>query len=199
MDGWAAGLFVVLSVWLCLSVLVQLSAAWPRLGRLWRWDALGLLPQYHFFAPSPVRHDYHLLVRTYDQAGIAGAWFEAMGPPPRRPWNIVWNPDRRAYKSLCDLMQVVSHGSSNSPRATQLSLPYLAILNYACAVVRRDHVTTHVQFLLAVSHGPLTDVPPQAVFLSVPHRLTNIDDPLGRAGDADHRDARVGGRGDLVP
>src|SRR6266545_2614497 len=199
MDAWAVALAVLLSIWLLLSTLVQLSARWPRLAVLWRWDPLGLLPQYHFFCPTPVRHDYHLLVRTLDAQGATSGWREVIGPVPRRWWNVAWNPDRRAYKSLCDLMQVVDHEGDN-PRSVQVSVAYLSILTHATAVAHAWRVpgASRVQFLLAVSRGPHSDTPPQAVFMSAPHRLAGPDESDPEPGPSADGDARLHGRGRLL-
>lgn len=197
MRAWAVALAALLSIWLLASTLVQLSVWWPRLAVLLRWDLLGLLPQYHFFCPVPARHDYHLLVRTIDARGVTSAWRQAMGPPPRRWHNIGWNPDRRAYKSLCDLMQVVD-GEGSDPRAMQVSVAYLAILNHVSALARDTPDAALVQFLLAVSHGPLSDTPPQAVFMSTSHRLAGPDEPRSEPGPTTDGDTRLCGRDRLI-
>lgn len=168
-DALAWLIVVVLCVWFVLSALVQASTAFPKLGELRRWDLLGLLPHYHFFCPNPVRNDFHLLSRTRPQVdGEPGAWREMMGPPRRAWWNAVWNPDRRAYKSLCDLMEIVAEREHEQSRAAQLSIPYLALLNHVTAsAVAQGDTARYVQLLLAIS---VAGTDPQAVFMSAWHR-----------------------------
>lgn len=199
MNAWATALAVLLSAWLALSTVAQLSARWPRFATVRRFDPLGLLPHYHFFCPTPVRHDYHLLARTLADDGAPAPWREVIGPPPRLWWNFAWNPDRRAYKSLCDLMQVVD-SNDDDPRAVQVSIAYLAILAHATDIAGswQEPDAARVQFLLAVSHGPQSATPPQAVFMSAPHRLAGLDDSHPGHRFAADGDARLRGRARLV-
>ncbi|MFD0407333.1 hypothetical protein [Kitasatospora sp. NPDC127116] len=162
---------VALTAWFIVSAVGQLTVPRRLLDRLRAWDIFGIVPNYRFFAPRPVQHDYHLLMRTAGSSGEFGPWHQVAGPPDRCWWHIAWNPDRRAFKGLSDVMSVAHRFDVQRPRAVQVSLPYLAILNYVTAVASRDPAAREVQFVLAISHGVLSDESPDVIFKSGRHRL----------------------------
>jgi hypothetical protein len=172
MDGPEIALAAVLGAWLLVSAAAQLAVVFPRLNELGRFDLFRLVPRYHFFAPTPGVVDYHLLVRVRTQAGQLGTWRE-MAPRPRRWWNFLWNPDRRARKALHDLATALqSESKTCSARALQASVPYLALLNHAMAAVQSSEEPdrgSHVQFLVAVSPGVLSDEQAKPLFVSSLH------------------------------
>lgn len=184
---------VVLTAWLVVSAAGQLTVPWGKrpLDRLRTLDVFGLIPNYKFFAPRPVQHDFHLLMRTADTSGECGPWRQVAGPPERRWWHAAWNPDRRAFKILSDVMAVAYRFDEDKPRAVQTSLPYLAILNYITQAASQDPAAVHVQFVLAISHGVLSNEDPNVVFKSDLHALGGRDDSSRRdPHDGDPRRAR---------
>lgn len=164
---------VVLTAWFILSAAGQLTAPWGNrpLDRLRTWDVFGLIPNYKFFAPRPAEHDYHLLIRTVGFSGELGPWRQIAGPPDRHWWHALWNPDRRAFKSLSDVMAVAYRHDHDKPRAVLTALPYLALLNYVTEAAAHDQGAANVQFVLAISYGVLSDDAPSVVFKSDLHRL----------------------------
>lgn len=172
MDGPETALAAVLGTWLLISAVAQLTIVFPWLKRLQRLEPFGLIPRYHFFAPTPGTTDYHLLARVRTPAGQFSAWRDTT-PFRRRPWNFIWNPDRRTQKALHDLVTTLLDESKTcSARATQVSVPYLALLNRAMATVGSSEEPgerSHVQFLIALSTGTLSDEPAGPVFVSSLH------------------------------
>lgn len=177
----------VLAVWFGLSAACQLTVPWGErpLDRLRARDVFGLIPNFKFFAPQPVQHDFHLLMRTVVD-GAHGPWSQVAGPPERCWWHAVWNPDRRAFKILSDVMAVAYRFDEDKPRAVQTSLPYLAILNYITEAASQDPSASHVQFVLAISHGVLSTEEPSVVYKSDLHSLGERDDSSER--NSHHRD-----------
>jgi hypothetical protein len=172
MDGPEAALAAVLGTWLLVSAVAQLAVVAPGLNRFRRFDLFGLVPRYHFFAPTPGTLDYHLLVRVRTQAGQLSAWQDTV--PWQRRWsNFIWNPDRRTRKALHDLTTTLMIESETcSARALQVSVPYLALLHRAMTVVGTREALgegSYVQFLIAVSPGALSDDPAKPVFVSSLH------------------------------
>ncbi|MEU3874449.1 MULTISPECIES: hypothetical protein [Streptomyces] len=171
MDPYAYACAAALAAWLLLSAAAQLGPLLPRLKQ-WhqRYDPLGFVPRYHFFAPRPGTYDYHLLVRTGpDGTPSFGPWRELAPPRRRRWWHVLWNPDRRQRKQLFDLtMRLCRADARCEDPATPLSIPYLLLLGHAGGAVGDDG---QVQFMIARSAGYRRGEPPQAVFVSRPHRL----------------------------
>ncbi|GHF60359.1 hypothetical protein GCM10010218_47220 [Streptomyces mashuensis] len=173
MDPYETVLAPLLGAWLLLSAIAQLGPVADRLPEYQRrYDVLGLVPRYHFFAPRPGVHDYHLLVRTRPGGGTGayGPWQE-IGPRPRRRWwHVLWNPDRRARKQLFDLTTALTRNDARcEDPATPLSLPYLMVLQH---VSRRVPAGRLVQFAVARSAGYRTGERPGLLFVSRDHRVT---------------------------
>ncbi|WP_030668429.1 hypothetical protein [Streptomyces cellulosae] len=165
---------VVLAGWLLLAALAQLGPVWGRLNRyLERNDVLGLIPRYHFFAPQPSVHDYHLLTRTRPPGGDFGPWQDVTPfQPTWRWWHLAWNPDRRHAKHLIDLAQSLARADAQcSDPATPLSVPYLLLLRHVTALATPG---TQVQFLLARAAAFRPHERPRAVFCSKPHRVEAV-------------------------
>ncbi|GHD98427.1 hypothetical protein [Streptomyces alanosinicus] len=169
----------ILGVWLLLSAAAQLGPVCPRVAA-WqrRYDLLGLVPRYHFFAPLPGTHDYHLLVRTVSPGGEHGPWREVTPAFERRWWNVVWHPDRRHHKQLFDLAGALAKDDLTcSDPATLQSTSYLLLLRYATERARTSvggeagDEEVRVQFVVAQTAGERASRSPEAVFLSRPHRI----------------------------
>lgn len=76
--------------------------------RLRKFDHTGLmLPDWRLFAPTPVTHDFHLLVREV-QEGPEADWQVATEITERRASQMLWFPTRRADKMFLDLCQELS-------------------------------------------------------------------------------------------
>ncbi|WP_269855539.1 hypothetical protein [Streptomyces sp. RPT161] len=169
----------VLGAWLLLTAAAQLGPVCPQV-EVWqrRLDLFGLVPRYHFFAPKPGTHDYHLLVRTVSPGGQRGAWREVTPVWRRRWWNVLWNPDRRHHKQLFDLATTLAEADLTcSDPTTPQSTSYLLLLRYAteqarAAVSERaGDGEVCVQFVLAQTAGEGAASSPEAVFLSKWHRI----------------------------
>lgn len=162
---------IFLGTWFLLSLLTQIRI--DSIQRLRKWDLLGLLPMWWFFAPIPARGDIHLLYRCQLQDCTVLDWRE-IRPGGRRNWfSLIWNPGRRERKALFD----ISNGLLAERRAKgvdtsdiSLSLTYLLLLNY---VVYRTHVlgTKSVQLMLMSSDLAITQDEPKLIFLSGWHNL----------------------------
>ncbi|MCF3102276.1 hypothetical protein IPZ58_11845 [Streptomyces roseoverticillatus] len=169
----------VLGVWLLLSAVAQLAPVWTRVAD-WqrRHDLLGLVPRYHFFAPVPGTHDYHLLVRAVAPGGEHGPWREVTPVFERRWWNALWNPDRRHHKQLFDLATTLAKDDLTcSDPATPQSTSYLLLLRYATERTRaaagseESQEGLRLQFVIAQTAGERASHSPEAVFLSRAHRI----------------------------
>lgn len=161
----------VLGIWLGASVVGQIGFG-ARLG-VRRWDPLGLIPMWWFFAPNPARGDFYFLYRDQLKDGSVTDWTEVKVGVTRRWWNLVWNPSRRERKALFDIVTSLARRAQETTDVTvQVSLPYLALLNYVSRLARTE-ASVSTQFMLMQTEADSPDEPPAAVFLSRIHRLSD--------------------------
>lgn len=96
------------------------------------------LPGWHFFAPNPGIHSYHLLYRDQLSETQIGNWKEvrinATGSP--RP---LWNPSKTFNKAILDIaMELIEiiNTSRNNSYIIKISIPYLTVLTHVSNIPR---------------------------------------------------------------
>jgi hypothetical protein len=163
---WALG--VVFAAWLLVTIRfhVPLEGQQP----LRRFDPLGLVPDWRFFAPHPPQFDYALLYRDHLPGGIVTPWTDVRIVESRRPWNAVWNPDRRTRKAFFDLTtDMALHQAQVRTEDMHLTVPYLMLLNHVSALPRTVPATG-TQFAVMVV-PPAADQDADMLFLSNVHEV----------------------------
>jgi hypothetical protein len=93
--------------WFSLSVLHQVRLFSSKMGR---FDPLGLLPRWTFFAPNPGIYDYHIVYREVNDGDGSD-----LNPDTSNSWRhiqiisetaaipLLWNPERRIAKTISDI------------------------------------------------------------------------------------------------
>jgi hypothetical protein len=168
-----AALALFLSAWLGLSAWRQSSHAPSH--RILTWDVAGLLPVYRYFAPTPGRFDYHLLVRHEERPGSFSHWTEVDRDRPRNALNAAWNPPRRLRKARFDLLYELAReieAAGGNVARVQLTYPYLALLLVAERELADQGAPagTRFQFLLMTTTAHAA-TEPAILALSPFHRL----------------------------
>ncbi len=171
-----AAIIVLLAVWLLASTLAQLPWRWCQAVR--QWDVFGLIPSFSFFAPNPASSDCHLLYRHMLRDGSFTQWTDAFTWCPV-PWRFLWNPDRRAEKSISDATSGLA--SRTDAIGVRFAVSYLLLLNYVSALPRSINAVG-VQFALMGSSG-YSNRDPFARFISDTHPL---DDGVPILGTVTH-------------
>lgn len=165
------GLYGLLAGWAGLTVFQQADR--PH----WLQEkvdptAMGI-PNWRFFAPTPGRHDFNLLYRNKLADGSLGGWREHSVGVPRRLVQMVWHPGRRLEKAQFDaitqLFQLTDRLADR--RRVQLTVPYLALLNFVTNEAEHGADAVEVQFMIAHSAAHEESVEPKMLFLSEWHRL----------------------------
>ncbi|HET6360746.1 MAG TPA: hypothetical protein VFH11_01665 [Gemmatimonadota bacterium] len=163
--------YVVFGIWLGLSVLHQFPhGRWIR--RIKRFDRFGVLPDWTFFAPTPIVSDYRFLYRDMSGDGTLTSWKEIT----YRNTSLlrsVWHPERRIQKglnvSVASLVRrAIAAGRFEKRRLLEVS--YLLILNFV-EKQPRDFRAVKRQFLIAQTRGVESDDNPHIMFLSAFHVL----------------------------
>lgn len=166
-------LVLVFSVWLTLTVAIQANTSFATF--LSRWDPLGLLPRWTFFAPNPGHMDIRVLVRFGRASGITSwseLWISSRIDDRRTVLRGLFNPYRRVEKLLFDFRNELIDPTIN-PAQVRMSSEYIGLLR-ACEMVGRSADMETVQFMLAETNYALTP-PFKVVMISDLHRVSMPD------------------------
>lgn len=163
-------LVLVFSLWLTLTVAIQFNSSFAPF--ISRWDALGLLPRWTFFAPNPGHTDIRVLVRFGGASGITSwseLWLSSRVDDRRTVLRGIFNPYRRVEKLLFDFRNELIDPTINAAQV-RMSSEYIALLATSEMVARIQGVDT-VQFMLAETNYTLT-TPFKVVMISDMHRVS---------------------------
>jgi hypothetical protein len=89
-------IITIFVIWAILSVLSQSTTKIKN--KLKKNDLLNILPNYKFFCPNPIRHDYFLYYRKVMQDSSWSDW-EKMSVGKKTPMLcLLWNPLKKERK-----------------------------------------------------------------------------------------------------
>jgi hypothetical protein len=128
--------FLFYSVWGVLSLTCQ--GRHPLIQTIKARDVFGLLPNYKFFCPNPVRNDYHLY---YRQRQGEDQWKEIPIPTRHPVFSMFWNPGKRERKVFTSAIHKINAKFKKRPENAKgpvyrFFLHYIA--QYAGAVDSRS-------------------------------------------------------------
>ncbi|MEU9785551.1 hypothetical protein AB0H92_32100 [Streptomyces phaeochromogenes] len=156
--------------WFTASVLNQFSFGWWK--RLVRYDRLGLVPRWTFFAPDPARDDIHVVYRDRGETA-QGPWHSLTTAPPN-PWvRWIWNPGRFERKAAIDLvngLRNTRHQLKEHPQALILSTSYIGLAGWAVRQAREE-AAMYREFAVLTSTGYLPGQNLSVEFTSEVHRF----------------------------
>jgi hypothetical protein len=89
-------------------------------------DPLGLIPNYRFFCPNPLRADYHLYYRYRSAGDEIGEWKELPVGRRSRLAGFIWNPGKRDRKVFYKTIKLLREPGTNKTR----SATYRALLSW---------------------------------------------------------------------
>ncbi len=166
----------VFIVWGAASALTQVRRPFAQKFR--RFDKLGLLPAWNFFAPKPITSDFEVRYRTWSTTGGLGHWYALDLPLERRFSDALLNPTRREKKAMFEACaRVVKSYSLHHPNddAVIISMSYLLILGRVSAAAALP-TTDGIQFgIWVTSASPDGRLNARQVFRSALHTLDRVD------------------------
>jgi hypothetical protein len=159
------------AVWLSLSIAWNARIVPDAVAIICRF--LFVIPDWAFFAPSPLISDYRISIRQVSQSpGLLHVTPIELEAPSR--WCVFFNPAKRPRKFLDDLLGLLFHhlrtARTADYREIHVSLPYLLLLNFARNQITSRGVTSItiiVEESRIVSGEKLT----HTLFESVAHRI----------------------------
>lgn len=142
---------------LLLAGVIRQALPVGRVGYL--LDALGLVPQWRFFAQSDIAGnawrfaDPHLLLRVASEDGTMSAWQPVYWQDDRRAVATLWNPHRRRSEQLLEFLNVLCTADRDTDPAKRTgTIPYLALLRL-CLEKRPLANGESLQFAVATTLG----------------------------------------------
>jgi hypothetical protein len=170
-------LYGLLAGWAGLTVFQQLDKPhWLQ----WKVDPVAMgIPNWRFFAPTPGRHDFNLLYRNKLADGRLSEWREHSIGVERKAVHMVWHPVRRLEKALFDAITGLFQYAEaiEDERRVQLTVPYIALLNFVSNEIEHAGDAVEVQFMIGHSAAHEASVEPKMLFLSAWHKLDRAVDP----------------------
>ncbi|MFI9176083.1 hypothetical protein [Streptomyces lincolnensis] len=117
--------------------------------------------------------DFTLVYRDLTQDGQVSPWCEVPGIRiTKYPLCALWNPGRRHTKAMLDITKDLMQLLDDAPgeREIQITVPYLALLNYVAALPRLDS-SCSTQFALVTTKSSATAEGSGVIFASSLHSM----------------------------
>lgn len=168
-------LFVVI-IFLGSLLFLSIAIEIPKIERVInRFPTLSIfIPNWSFFAPIPGMFDYTLWYRYVSEDSKLSSWNKVLPPKQLKKFSFLWNPHKKFYKAIFDMISelMIVHANSDlenkeSLNSLRLSLPYLHILNY---INGKKHPieAKQVQFMIKKSSRLFEE---DVLFQSEPHDI----------------------------
>jgi len=122
------GFALLLLIWWVCSCISQYN---EKIRKIFGQGILHLIPNYRFFAPVPIRRDFHLEYRLIKPSLKTTEWKRISFFSERTVLSVLWYPDKRTRKSFNTYVRrIIKLQHSQSPRAIPRSISYRHLLNY---------------------------------------------------------------------
>ena len=141
----------MLAVFSTASIFYQIKILQPRLRK---FDKLGLLPNYSFFAPKPIANDYRLVYKII--AETDSDWLEVPMYEPFRLIRIIWNPFKYYNKSFIDTSHflLMEFNALENKKFIQVSIHYISILMMLSKYLKKkEKKNLTIRFAIVASNG----------------------------------------------
>jgi len=166
-------------IWGIASIFYQFKYTAVSLGK---YNFFSLIPKWTFFAPIPKITDYTLYYQDYDEIkDILHSPVEIelqKDNPLRNELRFLWNPDKRAMKTVTDLTRIIleykrKHQKKIDRNSLVLELynPYLLLVNYVSNYSHASSKNCKRRFLIYTSFGFFSSNKPVKTFESFFHEL----------------------------
>jgi len=119
---------ILLFTWWIFSFISQFN---DKIRKFFGQGMFHLIPNYRFFAPIPIRRDFHLEYRLIKPSLRTTAWTRIHFFSERTALSILWYPDKRMRKSFNTYVRrIIRILSSSNPKAVSKTTSYRHIVNY---------------------------------------------------------------------
>lgn len=111
---------VLFIVWALLSVLSQSTTKIKN--KIKMKDALNILPNYKFFCPNPIKHDYYLYYREQLPDSSWSEWKKIFVGGKMPIICSIWNPFKRDRKVLYKIVKDLKRHTNKKGKMYNLSI-----------------------------------------------------------------------------
>jgi hypothetical protein len=119
---------VVLFIWGICSFISQFN---EKIRKSFGRGLFHLIPNYRFFAPVPIRRDFHLEYRLIKPSLRTTEWRRIQFFSGRTALAILWYPDKRMRKSFNTYVRrIIRTLASSNPKGVKKAVSYLHLVNY---------------------------------------------------------------------
>lgn len=116
-----------------------------------KFDKFQFLPNYTFFAPIPISHDYRIVYQIQD----CNEWKEVNVYNRFYLLRCVWNPAKYYQKGIIDSCQFLQqeYVNLNDKKIIKISLHYLNICTLISKTISQVNKNTSIRFSIVISKG----------------------------------------------
>jgi len=123
---WCFG--ILLFTWWIFSFISQFN---DKIRKFFGQGIFHLIPNYRFFAPVPIRRDFHLEYRLIKPSLRTTEWRRIQFFAERTALSVLWYPDKRMRKSFNTYVRrIIRLLRSSNPKAVPKSTSYLHLVTY---------------------------------------------------------------------
>ena len=119
---------VLLFTWWIFSFISQFN---EKIRKFFGKGIFHLIPNYRFFAPIPIRRDFHLEYRLIKPSLRTTEWTRIKFFSERTTLSVIWYPDKRMRKSFNTYVRrIIKTLSSSNPKGVKKGISYLHLVNF---------------------------------------------------------------------
>ncbi len=119
---------VLLFTWWILSFISQVNI---HVRKFFGKYIFHLIPNYRFFAPVPIRRDYHLEYRSLMPSLRVTKWSRVQLFSERTTLSVIWYPDKRLRKSFNTYVKrIIRVMAVSKTKSASKSVSYLHLVNF---------------------------------------------------------------------
>lgn len=161
-------IFLFYGFWGVLSLVCQGNH--PIVKSIKSHDVFGLIPNFKFFCPNPVRNDYHLYYRKCNALNGWDQWEEICIPKRHRIFSMLWNPGKRERKVFTSAIRKIKTTYKNKPERVKGPV-YTFFLKYILQYASAGD-TDSVQFKITTRQDLNKKSEESVIFVSAIHFLS---------------------------
>jgi hypothetical protein len=159
-------IFIFYAFWLVLSIIAQGQNHFNSSVKA--RDFLNLIPNYRFFCPKPIQHDFHAYYRHQEKDGKFNEWKKVELGSKNYLICFLWNPEKFSRKTFYTIVTALMNCPDR--KYVHLNRYYRLLLNHINSYsVKSEHRFT--QFKIMRNQGLNSGYQDEELFVSILHKV----------------------------